>query len=162
MTIIVKFRSFSLYILDVGDFMKTYNARKEDIIRNWYVIDAEGQILGRLASEIARRLRGKHKPIYTPYVDTGDFVIVVNAGKVSLTGKKLSDKVYYHYSGYPGGLKKTYAGKLLEDNPDKVLNYAVKGMLPKNSLGRKMLKKLKIYAGNDHPHEAQCPQVIKV
>jgi large subunit ribosomal protein L13 len=146
----------------VGDFMKTYNARKEDIIRNWYVIDAEGQILGRLASEIARRLRGKHKPIYTPYVDTGDFVIVVNAGKVSLTGKKLSDKVYYHYSGYPGGLKKTYAGKMLEDNPDKVLNYAVKGMLPKNSLGRKMLKKLKIYAGNDHPHEAQCPQVIKV
>lgn len=162
MTIIVKFRSFSFYILDVGDFMKTYNARKEDIIRNWYVIDAEGQILGRLASEIARRLRGKHKPIYTPYVDTGDFVIVVNAGKVSLTGKKLSDKVYYHYSGYPGGLKKTYAGKMLEDNPDKVLNYAVKGMLPKNSLGRKMLKKLKIYAGNDHPHEAQCPQVIKV
>jgi large subunit ribosomal protein L13 len=162
LTIIVKFRSFSFYILDVGDFMKTYNARKEDIIRNWYVIDAEGQILGRLASEIARRLRGKHKPIYTPYVDTGDFVIVVNAGKVSLTGKKLSDKVYYHYSGYPGGLKKTYAGKLLEDNPDKVLNYAVKGMLPKNSLGRKMLKKLKIYAGNDHPHEAQCPQVIKI
>jgi large subunit ribosomal protein L13 len=162
LTIIVKFRSFSLYILDVGDFMKTYNARKEDIIRNWSVIDAEGQILGRLASEIARRLRGKHKPIYTPYVDTGDFVIVVNAGKVSLTGKKLSDKVYYHYSGYPGGLKKTYAGKMLEDNPDKVLNYAVKGMLPKNSLGRKMLKKLKIYAGNDHPHEAQCPQVIKV
>ena len=162
MTIIVKFRIFSFYILDVGDFMKTYNARKEDIIRNWYVIDAEGQILGRLASEIARRLRGKHKPIYTPYVDTGDFVIVVNAGKVSLTGKKLSDKVYYHYSGYPGGLKKTYAGKMLEDNPDKVLNYAVKGMLPKNSLGRKMLKKLKIYAGNDHPHEAQCPQVIKV
>ena len=158
----MKFRSFSLYILDVGDFMKTYNARKEDIIRNWYVIDAEGQILGRLASEIARRLRGKHKPVYTPYVDTGDFVIVVNAGKVSLTGKKLSDKVYYHYSGYPGGLKKTYAGKLLEDNPDKVLNYAVKGMLPKNSLGRKMLKKLKIYKGNDHPHEAQCPQAIKV
>jgi large subunit ribosomal protein L13 len=146
----------------VGDFMKTYNARKEDIIRNWYVIDAEGQILGRLASEIARRLRGKHKPIYTPYVDTGDFVIVVNAGKVSLTGKKLSDKVYYHYSGYPGGLKKTYAGKMLEEKPDKVLNYAVKGMLPKNSLGRSMLKKLKIYAGNDHPHEAQCPQVIKV
>ncbi|MCX5847485.1 MAG: 50S ribosomal protein L13 [Deltaproteobacteria bacterium] len=142
--------------------MKTYNARKEDIIRNWYVIDAEGQILGRLASEIARRLRGKHKPVYTPYMDTGDFVIVVNAGKVSLTGKKLSDKVYYHYSGYPGGLKKTYAGKMLEDNPEKVLNYAVKGMLPKNSLGRKMLKKLKIYAGNDHPHEAQCPQIIKV
>ena len=142
--------------------MKTYNARKEDIARNWYLIDAEGHILGRLASEIARRLRGKHKPIYTPYVDTGDFVIVVNAGQVSLTGKKLSDKVYYHHSGYPGGLKKTYAGKLLKDNPDKVLLYAVRGMLPKNSLGRKMLKKLKIYVGNDHPHEDQCPQVIKL
>jgi len=142
--------------------MKTYNARKEDIIRNWYLIDAQGHILGRLASEIARRLRGKHKPIYTPYVDTGDFVIVVNAGQVSLTGKKMSDKVYYHHSGYPGGLKQTYAGKLLKDNPEKVLLYAVRGMLPKNSLGRKMLKKLKIYPGNDHPHEAQCPEVIKL
>jgi len=142
--------------------MKTYNARKEDITRNWYLIDAQGHILGRLASEIARRLRGKHKPIYTPYVDTGDFVIVVNAGQVSLTGKKLSDKVYYHHSGYPGGLKTTYAGKLLKDNPEKVLLCAVRGMLPKNSLGRKMLKKLKIYTGNDHPHEAQCPQVIKL
>jgi large subunit ribosomal protein L13 len=142
--------------------MKTYNARKEDIIRNWYLIDAQGRILGRLASEIARRLRGKHKPIYTPYVDTGDFVIVVNAEQVSLTGKKLSDKVYYHHSGYPGGLKKTYTGKLLKDDPEKVLLYAVRGMLPKNSLGRKMLKKLKIYIGNDHPHEAQCPQTIKL
>ena len=142
--------------------MKTYNAKKEDIVRNWCVIDAEGHILGRLASEVARRLRGKHKPIYTPYTDTGDFVIVVNAGKVSLTGKKLSDKVYYHYSGYPGGLKKTYAGKLLKDSPEKVLIYAVRGMLPKNSLGRKMLKKLKVYVNNDHPHEAQCPQVIKL
>jgi large subunit ribosomal protein L13 len=142
--------------------MKTYNARHEDIIKDWYLIDAEGQILGRLASEIARRLRGKHKPIYTPYVDTGDFVIVVNAGKVSLTGKKMSDKVYYHHSGYPGGLKMTYAGKMLKDHPEKVLLFAVRGMLPKNSLGRKMLKKLKIYTGNDHPHEAQCPQVIKL
>jgi large subunit ribosomal protein L13 len=142
--------------------MKTYHAKHEDMVKDWYLIDAEGQVLGRLASEIARRLRGKHKPIYTPYVDTGDFVIVVNAGKVSLTGKKMSDKVYYHHSGYPGGLKETSVGKMLQDNPEKVLLFAVRGMLPKNSLGRKMLKKLKIYTGNDHPHEAQCPQVIKV
>jgi large subunit ribosomal protein L13 len=142
--------------------MKTYNAKHEDIVKGWYLFDAEGQILGRLASEIARRLRGKHKPIYTPYVDTGDFVIVVNAGKVSLTGKKMSDKVYYHHSGYPGGLRETPAGKMLQDNPEKVLLFAVRGMLPKNSLGRKMLKKLKIYTGNDHPHEAQCPQVVKL
>jgi large subunit ribosomal protein L13 len=142
--------------------MKTYNAKHEDIVKDWYLIDAEGQILGRLASEIARRLRGKHKPIYTPYVDTGDFVIVVNAGKVSLTGKKMSDKVYYHHSGYPGGLKETSVGKMLQDNPEKVLLFAVRGMLPKNSLGRKMLKKLKIYTSNDHPHEAQFPQVIKL
>jgi large subunit ribosomal protein L13 len=142
--------------------MKTYNAKHEDMVKDWYLFDAEGQILGRLASEIARRLRGKHKPIYTPYVDTGDFVIVVNAGKVSLTGKKMSDKVYYHHSGYPGGLRETPAGKMLQDNPEKVLLFAVRGMLPKNSLGRKMLKKLKIYTGNDHPHEAQCPQVVKL
>jgi len=148
--------------LGTGEYMKTYNAKKEDITRNWYVIDAEGQILGRIASEVARRLRGKHKPVYTPYMDAGDFVIVVNAGKVSLTGKKLSEKVYYHYSGYPGGLKKTYAGKLLNDSPERVLVSAVKGMLPKNSLGRKMLKKLKVYVDNDHPHEAQCPQVIEL
>jgi len=142
--------------------MKTYNAKHEDMVKDWYLIDAEGQILGRLASEIARRLRGKHKPIYTPHVDAGDFVIVLNAGKVSLTGKKMSDKVYYHHSGYPGGLRETSAGKMLQDNPEKVLFFAVRGMLPKNSLGRKMLKKLKIYTGNDHPHEAQCPQVIKL
>lgn len=148
--------------MGAGEYMKTYNAKKEDITRNWYVIDAEGQILGRIASEVARRLRGKHKPVYTPYMDAGDFVIVVNAGKVSLTGKKLSEKVYYHYSGYPGGLKKTYAGKLLNDSPERVLVSAVKGMLPKNSLGRKMLKKLKVYVDNEHPHEAQCPQVIEL
>lgn len=142
--------------------MKTYNAKHEDMVKDWYLIDAEGQILGRLASEIARRLRGKHKPIYTPHVDAGDFVIVLNAGKVFLTGKKMSDKVYYHHSRYPGGLRETSAGKMLQDNPEKVLFFAVRGMLPKNSLGRKMLKKLKIYTGNDHPHEAQCPQVIKL
>jgi large subunit ribosomal protein L13 len=140
--------------------MKTFNAKKEDIVRNWYLVDAEGQVLGRLASEIARRLRGKHKPVYTPYMDAGDFVIVVNAEKITLTGKKLKDKIYYRYSGYPGGLTETNAGKMLEDHPERVLQYAVKGMLPKNSLGRKMLKKLKVYAGSDHCHEAQCPQVL--
>lgn len=161
MTNTKKLRTYRLYILDVlGDSMKTVDARKENIVRNWYLVDADGQVLGRLASEIARRLRGKHKPIYTPHVDTGDFVIVVNAEKISLTGKKLTDKIYYNYSGYPGGLKQTSAGKMLEDHPEKVLQFAVKGMLPKNSLGRRMLKKLKIYAGSDHHHEAQCPQTL--
>ena len=140
--------------------MKTFNAKKENIVKDWYVIDAEGKVLGRLATEIARRLRGKHKPVYTPYVDTGDFVIVVNAGKVKLTGKKLTDKIYYHHSGYPGGLKETPAGKMLQEKPGEVLRLAVRGMLPKNSLGRAMLKKLKIYSGSDHCHEAQCPHVL--
>lgn len=140
--------------------MKTYSAKKEEITRRWYLIDADGQILGRLASEVAKRLRGKHKPIYTPHVDTGDYVIVVNAGKITLTGKKMSEKVYYHHSGYPGGLKTQVVGKMLRECPEKVLMHAVRGMLPKNSLGRRMLKKLKVYAGSDHPHEAQCPQII--
>jgi large subunit ribosomal protein L13 len=140
--------------------MKTFNARKEDIVRDWYLVDAEGQVLGRLASEIARRLRGKHKPVFTPYVDTGDFVIVVNAEKIVLTGKKITDKIYFRHSGYPGGLKQTSAGKMLKDHPEKVLQYAVRGMLPKNSLGRRMLKKLKVYAGGDHCHEAQCPRTL--
>jgi large subunit ribosomal protein L13 len=140
--------------------MKTFNAKKENIVKDWYVVDAEGKVLGRLATEIARRLRGKHKPIYTPYVDTGDFVIVVNAGKVKLTGKKLTDKIYYRHSGYPGGLKETPAGKMLQEKPGEVLRLAVRGMLPKNSLGRAMLKKLKIYSGSDHCHEAQCPRVL--
>jgi large subunit ribosomal protein L13 len=140
--------------------MKTFNAKKEHIVKDWYVIDAEGKVLGRLATEIARRLRGKHKPIYTPYVDTGDFVIVVNAGKVKLTGKKLTDKIYYRHSGYPGGLTETPAGKMLQEKPGEVLRLAVRGMLPKNSLGRAMLKKLKIYSGSDHCHEAQCPRIL--
>jgi large subunit ribosomal protein L13 len=140
--------------------MKTYDAKKENIVRDWYLVDAEGQVLGRLASEIARRLRGKHKPVFTPYVDTGDFVIVINAEKISLTGKKLMDKIYYNYSGYPGGLRETNAGKMLKDHPERVIQSAVKGMLPKNSLGRKMLKKLKVYAGGDHRHEAQCPRTL--
>lgn len=142
--------------------MKTYNAKKEDLIQGWWVVDAQGQVLGRLASKVAKRLRGKDKPIYTPYLDTGDFVIVVNADKVLLTGKKLTDKIYYSYSGYPGGLRETPAGKMLQEKPENVLRMAVRGMLPKNTLGRAMLKKLKIYAGGTHPHEAQCPKVMEI
>ncbi|MCX5856494.1 MAG: 50S ribosomal protein L13 [Deltaproteobacteria bacterium] len=142
--------------------MKTFQAKKENVERNWYVVDAEGKVLGRLASEIAKRLRGKDKPVYTPYVDTGDFVIVVNAGKVHLTGKKLTDKMYYRHSGYPGGIRQMAAGKMLEEKPAEVLRLAVRGMLPKNSLGRAMLKKLKIYTCSDHGHAAQCPQLLKL
>ena len=142
--------------------MKTYNAKKEDMTREWFVVDAQGLVLGRLATKIAHRLRGKDKPIFTPYIDTGDFVIVVNADKVVLTGKKLTDKIYYSYSGYPGGLRETPAGKMLKEKPANVLRMAVKGMLPKNSLGRAMLKKLKIYAGGTHPHDAQCPRVMDI
>ncbi|MDD5170760.1 MAG: 50S ribosomal protein L13 [Syntrophales bacterium] len=140
----------------------TFSAKKEEIVKDWYVTDADGQVLGRLASEIARRLRGKHKPIYTPHVDTGDFVIVVNAEKVALTGKKLTDKIYYHHSLYPGGLTETSAAKMLQEKPEEVLRIAVKGMLPKNSLGRSMLKKLKIYRGGVHPHDAQCPKLLEM
>ena len=140
--------------------MKTYQAKKEEVTRDWVLVDAEDKILGRLASGIAHRLRGKHKAIYAPYIDTGDFVIVVNADKISLTGKKLTDKIYYHHSGYPGGIKAITAGKMLREKPAEVLRTAVKGMLPKNTLGRAMLKKLKIYAGGDHPHEAQCPRIL--
>ncbi len=135
--------------------MKTYSAKESDVKREWYLVDAQGKVLGRLASEIARRLRGKHKPIYTPHVDTGDFVVVVNVDKISLTGKKLTDKMYYRHSGYPGGLTSTPAGKMLKEKPERLLHLAVRGMLPKNSLGRKMLKKLKIYTGAEHPHQAQ-------
>jgi len=142
--------------------MKTFQAKKENIDRNWFVIDAEGKVLGRLASEIAKRLRGKDKPVYTPYVDTGDFIIVVNAGKVQLTGKKLTDKMYYRHSGYPGGIKQMAAGKMLEEKPAEVLRLAVRGMLPKNSLGRAMLKKLKIYTSSDHGHAAQCPRLLEL
>ncbi len=140
--------------------MKTSYATKEDATRDWLLVDAENKILGRLAAEIAHRLRGKHKPIYAPFMDAGDFVIVVNAEKIALTGKKLTDKVYYHHSGYPGGIKAITAGKLLKEKPEELLRTAVKGMLPKNTLGRAMLKKLKIYTGGDHPHEAQCPRIL--
>jgi large subunit ribosomal protein L13 len=142
--------------------MKTFIAKKESVNRDWYLIDARDKVLGRVAAEIARRLRGKHKPEFTPHTDTGDFVVVINAEKIALTGKKLDDKVYYHHSGYPGGIKSIAAGKLLKKKPGDVLRIAVKGMLPKNSLGRMMLKKLKIYAGTDHPHEAQTPRSLDI
>lgn len=140
--------------------MKTEFAKKENVERKWYVIDAQGQVLGRLAVEIARRLRGKHKPSYSPHVDTGDFIIVVNADKVRLTGKKLDDKIYYRHTGYPGGLKSMSARELLRRKPERMLEHAVKGMLPKNRLGRQMYKKLKVYASPEHPHAAQQPEVL--
>ena len=142
--------------------MKTYSARKEDVARDWYLVDAEGKALGRLAAEIAKRLRGKHKPVYTPHIDTGDFIVVVNADKIALTGKKLTDKIYYHHTGYPGGLKSATAGKMLEEKPEDLLTGAVRGMLPKNSLGRQMLKKLKVYRGDRHPHKAQMVKLLEV
>ena len=142
--------------------MKTYQAKKEEVVRQWYLVNAEGRILGRLATQLAMILRGKKKPIYTPHVDTGDFVVVVNADKVTLTGKKMKDKVYYHHSGHPGGMKAASAEKLLARKPTELIRLAVRGMLPKNSLGRQMLTKLKIYAGPNHPHAGQRPAPIEV
>ncbi len=141
--------------------MKTYLAPVKEVERKWYIVDAEQQVLGRLASEIAVRLRGKHKPIYSTFQDTGDFIVVVNADKVRLTGKKMTDKVYYHHTGYIGGIKSITARELLEKKPTELLFKAVKGMLPKNTLGRAQLKKLKVYAGTEHPHEAQQPEKLK-
>ena len=140
-----------------GDGMKTYQAKNEELDPKWYLVNADGKVLGRLSTEVAKILRGKNKPTYTPHVDTGDFVVVVNAGKVTLTGKKMKDKVYYHHTGYPGGIKETNAEKLLARKPTEMIRMAVRGMLPKTSLGRQMLRKLKIYAGPNHPHEAQKP-----
>jgi large subunit ribosomal protein L13 len=137
-------------------------AKAETADKKWYVADASGKVLGRLASEIALRLRGKHKATYTPHVDMGDFIIVVNAEKILLTGKKLTDKFYYSYSGYPGGLRETPAGKMLAEKPENLIRTAVQGMLPKTNLGRKMLKKLKVYSGNTHIHEAQCPEILSI
>ena len=139
--------------------MKTYMAKPAEVDRKWYVIDAEGQTLGRLASEVASILRGKHKAIYTPHVDTGDYVIVINAEKIQLTGNKLSQKMYRHYSGYPGGLKEVNYGTLLSKKPEKAVETAIKGMLPHNRLGRAMYKKLKVYKGSEHPHQAQTPEL---
>jgi large subunit ribosomal protein L13 len=142
--------------------MKTYQAKKEELRPQWYLVNAEGKVLGRLASKLASLLRGKGKPIYTPHLDTGDFVVVVNAEKVLLTGKKMKDKIYYHHTGYPGGIKSITAEKLMAKKPTELIRIAVKGMLPKNSLGRKMFRKLKVYAGPTHPHEAQRPKMINL
>src|SRR6202451_2858021 len=142
--------------------MKTYVSTAADRERNWLVVDASGRTLGRLATQIADALRGKRKPTYTPHIDTGDFVIVVNAEKIAVTGKKLSDKRYYRHSGYPGGLKSRTLQEMLDRRPEEVIRIAVKGMLPKNRLARKQLTKLKIYAGPDHPHAAQMPQPMEI
>ena len=140
--------------------MKSYIPKKDEISRNWCLMDAEGKILGRLASDVAQRLRGKNNPGFVPYADTGNFVVVVNVEKVILTGKKMDQKIYYHHSGFIGGLKSITARKLKEKRPDELLRQAVKGMLPKNSLGRKLNKKLKVYVGAAHPHEAQQPVLV--
>ncbi|ABB30849.1 50S ribosomal protein L13 [Geobacter hydrogenophilus] len=143
--------------------MKTTKvAKKEEVTRDWFLVDADNKVLGRMATEIANILRGKKKPIYTPSVDTGDFVVVVNAEKIQLTGNKLADKMYYSHSGFPGGIKSIAAGKLIEKKPEDLIRKAVKGMLPKNKLARHMLKKLKVYAGPAHPHEAQQPKTLEI
>jgi len=142
--------------------MKTFQAKKGEVEHQWYLVNAEGKVLGRLAAELVKILKGKNKPTYTPHLDTGDFVVVVNAGKVTLTGKKMKDKIYYHHTGYPGGIKEMNAEKLLAKKPTEMIRMAVKGMLPKNSLGRQMLRKLKIYAGPSHPHDAQKPASLEL
>jgi len=142
--------------------MKTFSARPETVERGWYVVDATDKVLGRLASEIARRLRGKHKPEYTPHVDTGDYIVVVNAEKVRVTGNKETDKVYYHHTGYPGGIKSINLDKQRKKAPQRIIETAVKGMLPKGPLGRAMYRKLKVYAGPEHRHVAQQPQTLDI
>ena len=142
--------------------MRTFTQKQAEIERDWYVVDAEGETLGRLASRIAPILKGKHKPIYTPHLDCGDFVIVVNAEKVRVTGRKLDQKFYHRHSGYPGGLKSISLRDQLDKHPERVLEAAIRGMLPKNKLGRRMIKKLKVYAGDAHPHEAQQPKPLEL
>ena len=140
----------------------TFMAKAAEVDRKWFIVDAEGKTLGRLAAEVAKVLRGKNKPIFTPHVDTGDFVIIINAEKVVLTGKKLVQKTYFRHSGYLGGTTFTTAGKMLADKPERMLELAVKGMLPKNTLGRQMFRKLKVYRGAEHPHAAQQPEVLEI
>ncbi|MCF6289214.1 MAG: 50S ribosomal protein L13 [Proteobacteria bacterium] len=142
--------------------MKTFSAKADEIKREWFVIDAENVILGRMATEIAKRLRGKHKPEYTPHVDTGDYIVVINAEKIAVTGNKMKNKIYYKHTGYIGNLKSITLEKQLIKRPEVVIETAVKGMLPKNSLGRTMYRKLKVYAGSEHPHEAQQPQTLEI
>ncbi len=142
--------------------MKTYVVKESEITREWFVVDAAGQTLGRLASKVAHILRGKHKPIYSPHLDVGDYVIVVNADKVVVTGKKMEDKIYYRHTGYPGGIRATSLRDMMERHPTFAVWHAVRGMLPKNKLGRRMLKKLKVYAGPEHPHQAQQPKELEL
>ncbi len=142
--------------------MKTFSAKPDEVSRDWYVVDATGKTLGRLSTEIARRLRGKHKPVYTPHVDTGDYIVVINAEKIRVTGKKMSDKMYHRYTGYIGNLKSMSLEKLLQEAPERALQYAVKGMLPRNPLGRKMFSKLRVFAGPEHPHAAQQPVPLDI
>ena len=137
--------------------MKTFSAKPGQVERGWYIVDLDGKVLGRAASEIAKILRGKHKPTFTPHEDVGDFVIAINAEKIKLTGQKVEDKLYHHHTGYPGGLKTVNAKRLLENKPEEIIKHAVRGMLPKNTMGRNLLKKLKVYAGAEHPHGAQKP-----
>jgi len=142
--------------------MKTYSAKPETVERDWYIVDAENKTLGRLSTEIARRLRGKHKPEYTPHVDTGDYIVVINAEKVYVSGNKRTDKMYHHHTGYVGNLKSVSFDKLIDKAPERVIEAAVKGMLPKNPLGRAMYKKMKVYAGSEHPHTAQQPKTLEI
>jgi large subunit ribosomal protein L13 len=142
--------------------MKTFSAKPAEVRRGWYLVDAKGKTLGRLATELARRLRGKHKPVYTPHVDTGDYIVVVNAEKVRVTGRKLRDKIYYRHTGYIGNMKSESLEKLLQRAPEQAIEQAVKGMLPRNPLGRSMLKKLKVFRGAEHPHQAQQPIALEL
>ena len=142
--------------------MGTFTAKPETVVQDWYLVDATDKVLGRLATEIATRLRGKHKPEYTPHVDTGDHIVIVNAAKIRVTGDKINQKKYYRHSGYPGGIKETVLSDELDNNPERVIERAVKGMLPKNSLGRAMFRKLRVYAGPDHAHQAQQPKSLEI
>ncbi|MHB8210009.1 MAG: 50S ribosomal protein L13 [Acidithiobacillus sp.] len=142
--------------------MKTYSAKSHEVQGDWFVVDATDKVLGRLSVELAKRLRGKHKPEYTPHADTGDYIVVINADKIAVTGNKAKDKMYYHHTGYVGNLKSASFEKMMETNPERVIEIAVKGMLPKNPLGRAMFKKLKVYTGSEHPHSAQQPQSLNV
>ena len=142
--------------------MGTFTAKPETVVQDWYLVDATDKVLGRLAPEIATRLRGKHKPEYTPHVDTGDHIVIVNAAKIRVTGDKMNQKKYYRHTGYPGGIKETVLSDELENNPERVIERAVKGMLPKNSLGRTMFRKLRVYAGPDHSHQAQQPKALEI
>ena len=142
--------------------MKTFSAKAETVERDWFVVDADGKTLGRLATEVASRLRGKHKPEFTPHVDTGDYIVIVNAEKITVTGNKAKGKIYYSHTGYPGGIKDITFEKLIDKAPERVVQLAVKGMLPRSPLGRAMFKKLKVYAGTEHPHGAQQPQTLQL